>query len=88
LNTMLLFLLARRLIKHGPGFLSKLTAALFVGLMTFYGATIPHTLAGKAVFDILMLLAFAFTGWFWALAPDERALIRNFRMRRPAWPQG
>src|SRR5215472_4217000 len=87
LNAILLFLLARRLIKHGPGFLSKLTAALFVGLMTFYGATIPHTLAGKAVFDILMLLAFAFTGWFWALAPDERALIRNFRMRRPAWPQ-
>jgi len=88
LNAILLFLLARKLIKHGPGFLSKLTAALFAGLTIFYGATIPNTLAGKAVFDLLMLLAFVFAGWFWALAPDERALIRNFRVRKPAWPQG
>lgn len=88
LDAILLFFFAGRLIKHTQGFLSKLTAALVAGLLVLYVATIPNTLAGKAGFVLLALLAFGFAGWLWAMAPDERALMRHIRIRKPARTQG
>ena len=88
LDAILLFFFAGRLIKHRQGFLPKLTAALVAGLVVLYGATIPNTLAGKAGFLLLALLAFGFVGWYLAMAPDERALMRHIRLRKPTRTQG
>jgi O-antigen/teichoic acid export membrane protein len=82
-DAILLFFFARPLVKHKPGFSSKLTAAVLAGLLVLYGSTVPNTLAGKAAFVLSALIALGLASWFWAIAPDERRLIGNIRGRKP-----
>lgn len=82
LDAILLFFFARRLVQHRPRLLSKLAATVAAGLLVLYVATIPHSLAVRAAFALLALLAFGLASWFWAVAPDERGMIGHIRGRK------
>src|SRR5262249_950817 len=83
LDAILLFFFAGRLVRHRPGFLWNLTATVIAGLLVFYVATIPGTPFTKLLFAVLALLIFGLAGWFWAIAPDERSLVRRLRGGSP-----
>lgn len=76
-----LFLYANKLVLNRPRFLSKLTGAVAGGLALLFLATLPASLAGKAAFLAVTLLAFSLAAWFWALGPRERTFLAGDRLR-------
>jgi O-antigen/teichoic acid export membrane protein len=78
-DAILYFLFAHRLLPHQPRYLPKLCFATVASLAMLFVATIPQSMAAKALFLIPTLVIFGCVGWFWGLAPVERSFI--FRTR-------
>ena len=75
LDAVLLFFLAHRLLPLRREFLLKLGVAAVSGLLLLYVGTLPDSPVWKAVVLLLGLFAFGVVGWFWCLAPEERAFM-------------
>ena len=78
-DAILYFLFAHRLLPHQPRYLPKLCFATVASLVMLFVATIPQSMAAKALFLIPTLVIFGCVGWFWGLAPVERFIY--FRTR-------
>jgi O-antigen/teichoic acid export membrane protein len=80
-NTVLLFFLADRLLRHQPKFIMKLSASLTAALLLLWLVTLPQTLLAKIAFCISILLAFSLAA-FLGMAPDERDLLNRLTGRK------
>ena len=79
LDALLLTFCAHRILPHRRGFLLRLGAAAFAGLLLLYVGTLPQALGLKVVICLGGLALFGFVTWFWGLAPEEQ---RFFLMKR------
>ena len=77
------FLSSQRLLPQKPKFLSRLSMAAVAGSVVLYTASFLQDFAVKVVFLLATLLAFAITGWFWGLEPNERDYLIRDRMSAP-----
>jgi dTDP-4-dehydrorhamnose 3,5-epimerase len=80
LDTVVLFFLADRMLRHEPRFMTKLAVSLTASLVVLAAATLPHTIIERAVFCLLALLAFGLVACM-GMAPDERDLVRRLRRK-------
>jgi O-antigen/teichoic acid export membrane protein len=81
LDAVILFFFSEGLLPHRPKFLMKLGLTVGGALAVLGLATIPESLAMKAVFLGVGLLVFGVAGWLWALGPSERAFLAGTRSR-------
>jgi O-antigen/teichoic acid export membrane protein len=81
-DTVLLFVLAHRVLPHKSGLLTKVAGAVAAASAVFYVVTIFRDPTVKIGFDLLALLLFGLATWFWGMAPSERALLPWIRGRR------
>ena len=71
----LLCLFAQRSLPRHAGFLARSLATLGGGVAVLALVTLPQSFVVRAVLTAAGLLALAVGGWFWALAPNERAIL-------------
>jgi O-antigen/teichoic acid export membrane protein len=79
-DTVLMFVCADRMLQHRPKFMIRLTAAMTAGLLILAAATLPHTAFARAVFCLVVLVAFGLAA-FMGMASDERHLVHILRDR-------
>jgi Na+-driven multidrug efflux pump len=78
-DAVLLFFFACRLLPGGSEFLWRLSFGIAAALLIFYTGTLPHAIAFRSVFVVLVLLVFGIASWFWAFNPEERTLLLRLR---------
>jgi O-antigen/teichoic acid export membrane protein len=76
-STLILFIMARRLLPIDARVVRRSTLTGGTALLTLALAALPAGLEVRALFLSLALAAFVTLVWFWALAPEERALVQK-----------
>ncbi len=79
-DALLLLVAAKRVLPAGFFLLREAGVVAGLAFVVLALGFLPLSLAGKALFAVLELLAFVLAAWFVILAPDERALV-DHRLR-------
>jgi O-antigen/teichoic acid export membrane protein len=82
LDAVLLFLFTWRLLPQKPKFLTRLAAAVTLGMALFYLGTLPHSLAVRSTLLLAVLLVFAVMSWVRGLGSHERVFLRSAGTRK------